>query len=559
MVLATGASPPGVQHTPHTTNNKNIQNSSDDIRHSSDDEWQLVKPSKPSKPTKPKPKPKPAPRASPGGPSHTPCVHFAIGSCRNGPKCRFLHAQTLPVPKPIQIPRQPSPVQLPRQPSPIQLPRQPSPVQLPQIMPVQLPVLDIMPELQIKAQAIELATPEIAHKALLHSESPAVPIKINSWAHTKPVSATQNPALEHHWVFYEHRVLPKGGPASAYHHSMGWLGQCSTIGALWQLLNNVPNPGSFFSIPGERRRLAIGSRAVEGWSIFRHGVQPEWEDPKNCSGAELTVSTDSLQVCDRWWQDAVLAVSGASLPLEEEITGLRVIDKTKGTKALYRLELWFTARADPVQLKACLAELLTEPVDNFKLKQHSSQKQLQSTQDSAGRIKDVRALLAKLTPERFGRLSQQLRNLLGDGSEETVAAVVRCIEQCTMQTDIFHSMYAELVLALVSVRGVACAVTRKCLEQLQRRTESSRKEAKHAASFAAELCARGLLGCEELESVLGLREEPVDIEVICVLLNKLHPIKGAQPLIANKMKWLAELSVGLVPRLRFMVQDVLRM
>lgn len=316
----------------------------------------------------------------------------------------------------------------------------------------------------------------------------------------------------------------------------------------------------------------VGGRLVEGWSLFRHGVQAEWEDPQNCTGAEFTISTDQLDQCDEWWEETLLALIGNVLPCADELTGVRMIDKCrKGSKAVYRLELWFTEAANANEVKLGLVDVLGESAGKFKLKQHSTQKEVKAAaaktspaqQDSYSRVKDVRALLAKLTPDRFERLAPQLRALLGAGSPEGVAAVAQCIKQCTMQTAIFHGMYAKLVQALAPVPGVATAVVQDCLQQLQQRSEDTRHDCKHAASFAAELCALRIIDNDEMLQVARNFESDnhVDIEIQCTLLTKLKPIKvlGAKLAgIAQELSVMAQ-NASLPARLRFMVQDVIKL
>eukprot|EP00656_Telonema_subtile_P007054 TRINITY_DN132_c0_g1_i1.p1 TRINITY_DN132_c0_g1~~TRINITY_DN132_c0_g1_i1.p1 ORF type:complete len:648 (-),score=151.11 TRINITY_DN132_c0_g1_i1:229-2172(-) len=625
-----GNFPPGVEQTPHTTTttttNKHIENNS------SDEEWQVVPPrktnelssrthlkqkkgqssAKKSPGARPKPKlaePREVKPASPKveNPAITACVHFAKGSCRNGAKCRFLHVPEPAGPQLIEISLPPAAVALPK-PIELKLPK-PEPAAK---KPAETEPIEEEPEQPAKSASNQVAMTDEATKPTVIAptaadcsnlepadkptpepaeppkpepkpaaipgaapESTPAPLPAQSWAHhtsTFEPEVISDPLLRHKWVFWEHRGLPKGGGSeSAYHHAIGYVGECSSVGGFWSVFNNIPAPSEFFCAPPKRTRAQLGGRLVEGWSLFRHGVQPEWEDPKNCAGAELTVSTDSLEQCDRCWQNILLATIGSCLPCSDEITGVRVIDKCKkGTKPVYRLEVWFTAEADVKALKPALIEALEHPNPSLKLKQHSTQKPLLNASkqpaaqvvDTTGRVKDVRALLAKLTPERFDRLSQQLQCLLGDGSQDTVAAVVQCIKLCTLQTPIFHGMYANLVAALKGVQGVTDGVIHDCMTQLAVRTEDNRHNAKHAASFAAELCARGIISEEQISQELAsFQVDPVHIELLCTLLTKLQPIKALRGRVQTSVGWLREVAetAALAPRLKFMIQDVLRL
>ena len=134
----------------------------------------------------------------------------------------------------------------------------------------------------------------------------------------------------------------------------------------------------------------------------------------------------------------------------------------------------------------------------------------------------MNAMLAKLTPERFERIVPQLLALLGDGSFDTTRAVVDCITQCVAQTAIFHSMYANLVQALTEVPTLMDGVKTICFEKLATRREETRDDAKLAASFAAELCHRGLVSVQEMNGIMeGFGRGHVEVEVLCTLLTKL--------------------------------------
>lgn len=605
MALATEDNPPGVKITLHTTHNS--QQTTTNTSSSSDDEWQVV-------PSRKNPKPSVAkPRAEKRGGSqlikqHTSssarplCTHFAKGHCRNGNKCRFLHptsstqpTQSIkpdtssPLPKPgpkttckafTEPVKEAPPKQTETSPEPT--PQEPTPQE-----PIATPdgsLTECSTEQSQSTRSPDHARVILENKRLEDGAAPEhcvscatqpVTPAIPSWAACAgkaPVKAQPvvDPLLQHKWVFWEHRNLPRGGGTdNSYHHAIGYVGEAKTAGEFWSVFNNLPAPSQFFTAP-PKPRSQVGGRLVEGWSLFRHGVQPEWEDPKNSSGAEITASTDSLAQIDAWWEHTLLAVIGGVLSDAEEITGVRVIDKSKkGSKPVYRLELWFTEELDPKPLKLGLIEQLDGFQGGFKMKQHGNQKPIakaakQDAQvDTAGRVKEVRALLAKLTPERFERLTPQLQGLLGDGSEDTVTAVVNCIRVCTMQTNIFHGMYADLVQALAETPGVGTGVVQTCLDQLADLSEETRHDAKNAASFAVELCARNVMPSPSMmDAIKKFGSGPVDLEVLCTLLTKLLPLKSFHNnQLADCLDWLeGSVKSGQLPaRLRFMAQDVLKL
>jgi hypothetical protein len=318
----------------------------------------------------------------------------------------------------------------------------------------------------------------------------------------------------------------------------------------------------------------VGGRAVEGWSIFRAGCKPEWEDPLNITGSEIQIGCDKLETCDSWWFESVLAVVGGVLPTASEVTGLRIIDKCKkGAKQVYRLEVWYTAEADAQGIRTKFQELLS--VNNeIKTKRHSNKPAVQQltkqkTNDKdpdrpqvqavpkVGREKEARALLAKLTPEKFEKIMPQLRGLLADGVVETLDAVVVCLNQCMLQTVIFHKMFAELTAAIPSVQVGVVAST---MLHLESRDAATRYEAKLAASFAAALFAAGVLSLPELVAAAHkFASCDLDVEVLCILLAALEGQPTALRQMRDPLSLLRKvLAAGqLSSRLRFLVQDVL--
>jgi hypothetical protein len=256
----------------------------------------------------------------------------------------------------------------------------------------------------------------------------------------------------------------------------------------------------------------------------------------------------------------------AKAGLKKKSEKRRVIDKSKKGTPVYRIELWFTAETEHKPLRQGIAETLGhEP--KFSLKQHSKQKEVtkaiakaakQPEGDSSGRVKELRALLAKLTPERFERLAPQVRGLMGDGS--ALSAAVQCVHTCTMQTSIFHGMYADLVDALQSVPGFQDQVMESCMKTLEERDEGGRLDAKNAASFTAQLCVRGIFPVGRmLQAIDNFGSGPVEVEVLCTLLKALRPMEQIVPQLAATLRKLSDLekSDTLDNRLKFMVQDII--
>ena len=142
------------------------------------------------------------------------------------------------------------------------------------------------------------------------------------------------------WVLWAHR---RGRDYTSNIHQVYEMADVETF---WRVFNNVCKPSQFFAVEaagsGGRGGGSLGERRVEGLSLFRRSIRPEWEDPRNCSGGEWFVKGvfDAEQL-DEWWLNTTLACVGETLADADRITGARVVDKSVGKRIAYRLELWF--------------------------------------------------------------------------------------------------------------------------------------------------------------------------------------------------------------------------
>lgn len=126
------------------------------------------------------------------------------------------------------------------------------------------------------------------------------------------------------------------------------------------------------------------SRKVDGFSLFKRGIRPEWEDPQNQKASELSTSGPFDYNVDILWENMALALIGELIEESDEICGCRVVDKFKksgksgSTKPHYRLELWLkphVSKEVAAELKVRLLEALADgdqealsQLPNFELK-----------------------------------------------------------------------------------------------------------------------------------------------------------------------------------------------
>lgn len=54
-------------------------------------------------------------------------------------------------------------------------------------------------------------------------------------------------------------------------------------------------------------RKEVEGRTIDGFSVFKKGIRPEWEDAANRSGSELTCRKQmQMDVLDGYWENLVL-------------------------------------------------------------------------------------------------------------------------------------------------------------------------------------------------------------------------------------------------------------
>lgn len=94
----------------------------------------------------------------------------------------------------------------------------------------------------------------------------------------------------------------------------------------WRLFNNIKPPSDF--VPNT------------DYFLFKDGIEPEWEDPRNEKGGCWSISIDKSSrgapdIDDIWYKTA-LALIGDQFEEGEEICGLVCSIRTRGP----RLQLW---------------------------------------------------------------------------------------------------------------------------------------------------------------------------------------------------------------------------
>jgi hypothetical protein len=119
-----------------------------------------------------------------------------------------------------------------------------------------------------------------------------------------------------------------------------------TVEDFWNAHEYMPAPSHIFA-NASRPRLKLNGRNVEAFGIFDYTVQPEWE--KSPGGHwEFGGITDTHNV-DSIWESLCLTLIGETVSQGLDVVGIRVVDKSKCRKPLYRLEIWMSSQDDTVK------------------------------------------------------------------------------------------------------------------------------------------------------------------------------------------------------------------
>lgn len=188
------------------------------------------------------------------------------------------------------------------------------------------------------------------HGHPLPSSCMAAPSTMSSTPTPTPTSSTPTPSvplepapehpLQNAWTWWEHR---RGGGGQEYGTNMKRIGEFSTVEGFWRFYNHLPPPSHLFGgeeMSGVKR--SDHDREIEGISLFKRGVRPEWEDPKNMYGGEFSLKRAmTMAQLDQFWEDLVLGAIGETVDPTDVMCGVRVVDRSQKGKPTYRFEVWF--------------------------------------------------------------------------------------------------------------------------------------------------------------------------------------------------------------------------
>ena len=98
----------------------------------------------------------------------------------------------------------------------------------------------------------------------------------------------QSLKLQTSWTLYDHEKSTN----TDYDKSTRKIGSFDNIIDFWTFFNTVPGPSSLFFQKETGKPYYIFNekkREIASISLFRTGVEPKWEDPKNIKGSEISL------------------------------------------------------------------------------------------------------------------------------------------------------------------------------------------------------------------------------------------------------------------------------
>ena len=150
--------------------------------------------------------------------------------------------------------------------------------------------------------------------------------------------------LQNAWVFWEHRA------DGDWNSAMREVCEFNTVEDFWRYFAYLPRPSEVFN-DGSSTKKEVNGRVLDGFSLFKKGIKPAWEDVANRSGSELVCrKTMNTDVVDLYWENLVLALIGETIDQEDQICGVRVVDKSKrgSARTLFKFELWLRTNSPEV-------------------------------------------------------------------------------------------------------------------------------------------------------------------------------------------------------------------
>ena len=126
-----------------------------------------------------------------------------------------------------------------------------------------------------------------------------------------------------------------------YNDNIEKLMDISDIETFWRTFNNIPKIYDIFSDGISTKIIKRVNATPCAYSFFRNDIFPCWEDPMNTNGFEYSIKNGTnLKKFHSEWMDCILHLIGDQDEIISHINGIRMVDCTKYSSVLYRMEIW---------------------------------------------------------------------------------------------------------------------------------------------------------------------------------------------------------------------------
>ena len=143
--------------------------------------------------------------------------------------------------------------------------------------------------------------------------------------------------LDDSWTLYVHYK----DLGEYYNNNLEKLQEIESVEYFWRTMNNVPKTYELFSDGYSVKKIKRTNATPCAYSFFRSHIKPCWEDPLNNQGFEFSIkSGKNFTKFEETWLNSLLTLISNKKDIYKFITGIRVVDVTKFTSVLYRLEFW---------------------------------------------------------------------------------------------------------------------------------------------------------------------------------------------------------------------------
>lgn len=108
--------------------------------------------------------------------------------------------------------------------------------------------------------------------------------------------------LTHEWTLW-YTKPPSGAPNENWADLLKELVTISTVEEFWGVYNSIPK---------------VSELPVKGdYALFKKGIRPEWEDPKNAKGGKWIAQLQTTPETDERWLNVLLSLIGGTLDNDE--------------------------------------------------------------------------------------------------------------------------------------------------------------------------------------------------------------------------------------------------